>query len=249
MINKTPHVLITRPRVAGKLLAEHLKTVGISSICLPLFDYQPIAKSTNKQQLIDIHHSAIIIFISVAAVDFAAHTYGLSQWKDNRVLAVGPKSQLALRQYNINAEIPLEHNSEGLLNHSLLAQVKNQDVIIVRGDGGRELLAQNLTSKGANVFYLQTYRRHWRLFTNEIAQKWQKNKINCIVVTSSAILEQVMVLMNTTKAQWKSTCLWVVASQRIKVRAIELGLVNVVNANGANDEAITAAIRQYGMKS
>jgi uroporphyrinogen-III synthase len=58
-----------------------------------------------------------------------------------------------------------------------------------------------------------------------------------------------MVLMNTTKAQWKSTCLWVVASQRIKVRAIELGLVNVVNANGANDEAITAAIRQYGMKS
>jgi hypothetical protein len=41
----------------------------------------------------------------------------------------------------------------------------------------------------------------------------------------------------------------VVASQRIKVRAVELGLVNVVNANGANDEAITAAIRQYGMKS
>ncbi len=249
MINNSPHVLITRPEVSGKILAQHLQTVGISSICLPLFDYQPLASSVKNQLLIDEHRSAIIIFISVAAVDFAAHAYGLSQWKQSRVLAVGPKSQLALRQHHINAETPLAFNSEGLLNHSLLQQVKNQDVIIVRGDGGRELLAQYLTSKGANVFYLQTYQRRWRSFTNEIAQKWKKNKINCIVVTSSAILEQVMVLIKTVKAQWKSTCLWVVASQRIKTRALELGILNVVNANGANDEAITAAIRQYGMKS
>ena len=80
-----------------------------------------------------------------------------------------------------------------------------------------------------------------------IGQQWQNNEINCIVVTSNAILDKTIALMNTVAAPWKFTCLWVVASERIKQSAEQHGILKVVNANGANNEAISTAIRQYGM--
>ena len=248
MSNNRPCVLITRPEVSGQLLAKHLDKFGICSICQPLFDYQPLPSSPALKKLINEHNSAIIIFISVAAVDYAARSYSLAQWQNNRVLAVGPQSQLALAKYHINAEIPLRSDSEGLLQHPLLQSVNNQHIFIVRGDGGRELLKQQLSQRGAHVHYLQTYQRQWRSFSKDTGQQWQNNEINCIVVTSNAILDKTIALMNTVAAPWKFTCLWVVASERNQRNALKLGIVKVVNENGANDEAITTAIRQYGMK-
>ena len=242
-------VLITRPEPSGKLLAEHLNTFGICSICQPLFDYQALPRSPAISALINEHSSAIVIFVSVAAVEFAASTYSLHQWKNSRVIAVGPQTQQALSRYHIKAEVPLEHNSEGLLSHPLLASVKDQAIFIIRGDSGRELLKQTLSQRGALVYYVPTYLRQWRKFTSDRPQHWQKNEINCIVITSNAILDKTLALMNTLAKQWQRTCLWVVASERIAQRAKKYGILKIVNANGANNTAISTAIRQYGNNS
>ena len=46
------HVLITRPDKTGRVLAQQLKSIGISAWCQPLFDYQPLSdeKFTRKQE-------------------------------------------------------------------------------------------------------------------------------------------------------------------------------------------------------
>ena len=247
MSNNKLKVLITRPETSGRALAQQLKKHKINSLCEPLFDYQVLASPYSTQQLVENYPQAIVIFVSVAAVEYAHQSYALSYWQNKRVIAVGEKTQQALAKQKIVAQTPPLQCSEGLLELPLLKEVNNQDIIIVRGDGGRAHLAEQLAIRGATIHYLESYKKIWRSFTTEMAQQWQKDEINCIVVTSNAILERVLALINNSTSYWKNTCLWIVASNRIKNHAIELGLSHVVNANGANDDAIITAIRQYGI--
>jgi len=50
-------------------------------------------------------------------------------------------------------------NSEALLAMPELAQVNGQRFLIIRGQGGREELANVLRSRGASVDYLDVYKR------------------------------------------------------------------------------------------
>jgi len=248
MNNNKLKVLITRPEKSARVLAQRLKAHNIKSLCQPLFDYQALANTSLTKQLLDMYSQAIVIFVSPAAVEFANKAYSLSQWRNKDIIAVGEKTQQALAQLNVIAQIPLQQCSEGLLAQPLLKEVLNKNVIIVRGDGGREHLAEQLKIRGAKIHYLESYQKVWRAFTTEIAQQWQINEINCIVITSNAILERVIALIENSASYWQSTCLWVVASERIKKHAIKLGLTCVISANGANDDAILTAIRLYGIK-
>jgi uroporphyrinogen-III synthase len=57
-------------------------------------------------------------------------------------------------------------------------------------------------------------------------------------------------MLNLTKNNnhyWQKECLWLVASQRIAEQAKLQGVMNVLNTQGANDEAIIHAINQYGI--
>jgi uroporphyrinogen-III synthase len=66
------------------------------------------------------------------------------------------------------------------------------------------------------------------------------------VITSNALLESIVHLIKNSDSYWKTTCLWIVASERIAQQAKQLGLLNIVNAHGANDQAILNAITLHG---
>lgn len=242
------HVLITRPDKTGRVLAQQLKSIGISAWCQPLFDYQPLSDEKFTRKLIEKYPLAVVIFVSVAAVEFSHHTLDLSCWQQKTIIAVGSATKAALNRSGVNSIAPEVHTSEGLLTLNALDErnIIDQDIIIVRGDGGREHLAEQLSKRGANVHYLESYQKVWLPLTQNPVQEWKNKQINCIVVTSNALLESIIRLINTADSDWKNTCLWIVASERIARRAKQLGLLNIVNANGANDRAIMSAINNHG---
>ena len=248
MLNSKTHVLITRPEKTGRVLAQQLKSIGISAWCNPLFDYQPLSDENTTRTLIEKYPQAVVIFVSVAAVEFAHRTFDLSYWQQKTIIAVGSATKTALKQSGVDAISPEVHTSEGLLTLSALDErnIIHQDIIIVRGDGGREHLAEQLNNRGANVHYLESYQKVWLPLTQNPVQEWKNKQINCIVVTSNALLESIIGLINSADSDWKNTCLWIVASERIARRAKQLGLLNIVNANGANDQAIISAINNHG---
>lgn len=248
MPNNRTQVLITRPDKAGRVLAQQLKSVGIDAWCQPFFDYLPFANKEKTQKLIKQNPQAIIIFVSVAAVEFAHHTVNFSHWQQKIIIAVGDATKTALKNLGVNAISPELHTSEGLLTLDALHETKtnNQTIIIVRGDGGREHLAQQLNLRGANIHYLESYQKVWLPLTQNHVRQWKNQQINCIVITSNALLESIVHLIKNSDSYWQTTCLWVVASSRIAKRAKELGLENIVNANGANDQAMLSAITSYG---
>jgi len=248
MPNSKPQVLITRPEKAGRVLAQQLKSIGINARCQPLFDYHPLASKKSTQKLIEQYPQATLIFVSVAAVKFAHHSFNFSQWQQKCVIAVGNATQTALKKLGVNAISPELHTSEGLLMLSALEKknINDQNIIIIRGDGGREHLAHELSLRGATVHYLESYKKVWHKLSQSHVQQWKEQQINCIVVTSNALLESIVHLIKNSDSYWQTTCLWIVASSRIAERAKQLGLLNIINANGANDQAMLSAITLYG---
>ncbi len=251
--NQTPlRVLITRPEQKAQQLALSLNQQGIACVNQPLFDYQAFANhSTSKTLLTDIN---IAIFVSVAAVEFANASYPANLWQFEQIFAVGSATKKALQILGINNVItPNQENSEGLLALPALTQhVDRKNITIIRGNGGREYLANTLNSRGANVAYLESYQRVWRVLAKDISKQWHQQQINCIVVTSNAILAKLAQLVLNRGEQsdsqkladyWRTQCLWVTASKRIADKAKQLGLLQVIISSGASDQVLTETLQ------
>jgi len=235
-------LLITRPEKAGRDLQNCLQKQGYQSYCQPCFDYQ---EGANLEQLHILQSQLTrptVIFISVAAVEFANKLMPISLWSTQTIIAVGSATQQVLKTLGIEALVPENHDSEGLLALAPLQSVQAKEVLIVRGDGGRELIADDLRRRGASVHYFESYRRVWRNYSLEVINTWHQQQINCILITSNALLEFVVNLINDADSYWREQCLWIVASKRIANKTAEMGIRRVINANGASTKAITAAL-------
>ncbi len=249
------NVLITRPEQKAQALVDVLRQQKIACVKQVLFDYAPSSDRQESKELLT--NSGIIIFVSVAAVEFAQTSFSAKGWRYHHIIAVGQSTKIALHNLGIKHVLcPAQENSEGLLslpelsnNHNL----NNERVTIVRGNGGREHLANQLISNGAQVHYLESYKRVWRTFSKDIAERWFEQQINCIVVTSNAILEKLIQLTSaqhnslTSSIFWRDHCVWLVASQRISNKAKQFGLAHVINTNGASEQAISACLQQLSL--
>ena len=242
--DKKLNVLITRPIKKAQALSSLLEAQNIACVNQPLFDYQPLASSQTSATL--LVNCDIIIFVSVAAVEFAHKSFAANKWHYQHIVAVGKATKAALQQLGVNNVLcPNQENSEGLLTLAVLnTSLCNKSITIVRGDGGREYLAKHLKSADAKVTYSESYQRIWRTFTKDISKQWFKQQINCIVVTSNALLEKLILLTieqsdtQPLSSHWRNQCLWVVASQRIADQAKLLGLERIAISDGASEQAI-----------
>jgi uroporphyrinogen-III synthase len=250
-------VLITRPTKKTKALAESLAAINIASVSQPLFDYQPLADLQISKRLLT--NRDIVIFVSVAAVEFAHQTFTAKNWRFEHIIAVGRATKATLSQLGINKVIsPEQENSEGLLTlPELNKKFNGEQITIVRGNSGREHLAEQLIHQGAKVTYLESYQRVWRTFTEDISKQWFKQQINCIVITSNTILEKIVQLICAPKEQhgaqqlteyWKNQCSWVVVSERIANTARQFGLTHVIISDGASENAIIMALKSLESK-
>jgi len=248
---KPLNVLVVRPEQKAQVLTSLLNKQGIACVSQPLFDYQPLADHQQSEKLLIT--ADILIFVSVAAVEFANASTAVENWRYQHIIAVGNATKTALKALKIEKiYCPSQENSEGVLALNVLNNdLSNKNITIVRGNGGREHLAIELTHRNANVQYLESYQRIWRTFPKDIDKQWYQQQINCIVVTSTALLEKLVELTqatsvtikNETTKYWKNNCIWLVASKRISKHAQQLGLANVIQSDGANDQAISTALQ------
>lgn len=250
-LNTPVNVLITRPKDKSLELANLLNQQSIRNTSYPLFSYEPLASSNEVKN--SLKHADIVIFVSIAAVNFAHNSNALTDKLPQTVFAVGQATKKALNDIGvkrvISPELGQEH-SEGLLKLPLLTNIKGKNILIVRGNGGREYLADNLSKRGAKVSYLESYQREWRTITNNCVEQWFTLQINCIVVTSNDILltlyknlKQATTSTNPVDNYWLTQCLWVVVSERLESNAKNLGLVNVLNAHGASSKILCDTIK------
>ena len=211
----------------------------------------PAPDMTHLSGLMAEKPANLLIFVSGFAVD-----YFIERVKDpavvvnSKLFAVGSATAAKLRQWTTQTVYtPAIETSEGLLALPQLQveQVEEKNIVIVRGVGGRELLAEALQSRGACCRYWQLYQRVPVVeHSEEWFDQWKSQQINCIVITSVAILTTLLASLPPAAMLWLSEIQWVVASERIgeKVKAAGIAPQQIVNANGAGDEAILAQVKR-----
>lgn len=149
-------VLVTRPRNQAGELTAAITDLGGRAIEFPVIELAPrdtaeVAAEASQQSAPDI-----TVFVSGNAVRF-----GVEHAASARVAAIGPATAAALQHAGRPVDIRSERgfNSEALLETAELQDVAGKVVRIVRGRGGRELLATELRERGATVDYLEVYSR------------------------------------------------------------------------------------------
>jgi uroporphyrinogen-III synthase len=196
--------------------------------------------------------SSHVIFVSINAVHFFDLLTGAASdsLKDKIILAAGKGTAGALEDIGIPSAIRPDgrYGSEGLLALKELheANVKGKHFLIIRGNDGRELLREELESRGAVVQYACVYRRGLPDVSPEYVQSiWEGPVPDIIVLTSNQGLAN---LIEITGEKYRGTLFTrklVVMSHRIADTAIKSGFVTVpVVASDQSDDGLISAIER-----
>jgi len=248
-------VVITRPRAQCDSLAQAVAAAGRTPVLLPLLEIAPLVdQSQLAATLADLERYALVAFVSPNAIDAAfAH---VDAWPRQVALAVlGEGSRAALARHGIttgNATIlgpldPTRSDSENLLASLDLAALAGKQVLIVRGESGRELMADGFRAAGAFVTVVPAYRRSVPLLTPALADTLRTLLAtpNDWIITSSEALRGLFDLLGqlgesfVTEMQQQHV---IVPHARIAANAQALGLAHVT-LTGSGDDRLLAAIQ------
>jgi uroporphyrinogen-III synthase len=194
-------VVITRPREPAEALARALEREGARAFVFPALAIEDLPPTPElAAALAGLPTATLAIFVSAHAVEkglAAARARG--PWPAPvEVAAVGEATAEALRNSGFAQVIsPRErHDSEALLETARLQAVEGENIIVFRGEGGRERLKEGLEARGARVTYAQCYRRV-RPETDPapLLAAWSRGEVQAVSALSAETLENFVALV------------------------------------------------------
>jgi uroporphyrinogen-III synthase len=224
----TKRILLIRPQRQEDQLLSMLEKTGACVTHTPVMTIEPVVESQQiKSQILELDNFHKAIIVSGNAAELAA------EWIDKYwpmlpvgidYFAVGKQTAALLKQAGIEADCPSgRQNSEALLQLPQLQQLDNQRIIIFRGCGGREILAETLIDRGARVEYCELYKR-----------------VIDLVAHSGELIQAMGEAEGTVFADTAV----VVPSERVSAIATELGYRRVISAENALPESMLAAVHR-----
>lgn len=247
-----PEIWVTRPVAQAKALLQSIEQAGWIAEAVPTIEIiaagDPDTLATQARQRLAA--ATLAVFVSRNAVDWlwrvlADATHCLNNC---RLLAVGPSTSVALQERGNHVVVTpaAGSDSEALLALPILTAPGNEHIIIVRGCGGRELLATTLRARGAEVEYLEVYARRTHAGTAaRLPRLWQDRPPAAIVVSSPAGLAALQKLTPPEQQSRLRTTMLVCLGERLAASASEQGYTDCRSvAAGGGDATIMASLQQ-----
>lgn len=235
-------VLVTRPEGQQHALLAALGKAGYDVSYAPSLRIEASDLSAlERRYLEDIDHYHAVIFISRNAAEFAlAHLDTLwPQWPVGvNWLAVGEATAATLTHAGLQPEHPPEgFNSEALLAMPCLQNVADKKVLLLRGEGGREVLAPTLRERAERLDEVVLYRR---VCAADFV--WPADPVDVLMVTSQQGWECIMTCAMTQLSRGGRI---VAGSERIAALIRAEGL-DVTAAASPHDSDMLAALKRLG---
>lgn len=247
-------ILVTRPRHQAEGLCRLIEQAGGQVYRFPVLEIVPSQKLEQAGNLLhNLEGCRWIFFLSVNAVHFARKAYNgaLHLPASLRVAAIGNATAKALGDANIRVDLaPREQfNSENLLAMPELREVAGQRCVIVRGEGGRELLAETLRSRGARVEFAEVYRRQMpRTDPSGLLERLRRRGIHAATVTSLEALRNLLRMAGEEGGKLLKETPLVAVSDRIKNEALERGFSRVEVAGNPADEDLVKTVGNLDLR-
>lgn len=250
---KGTRILVTRPALqAGGLIAA-INDAGGLAVPFPVLAIEPPQALAPAAALLaavgQTRGPGLLVFISPNAVNRALPLLPSPLPPTVRIAAVGRSTAAALARADLKVDILPEGlaNSESLLAHPALQQLPGQSVLIVRGEGGRELLRATLEQRGAQVDYAEVYRRGLAAHPpGRFLALSRDPGIDLAIATSNQVLENLFELAGVDGQARLLTLPLLVVSQRTVKLAASLGFLNQVScADGADNASLLRAVQAW----
>jgi len=228
---------VTRPRELAEPFARLLEQHGARAIVFPALEIQPLPPPPTLGRIADFD---LVVFVSPSAVrvTLAALPRRLT------AAAIGAGTARELERAGIGPVIaPVAGaDSEALLALPQMHQLAGKRVLIVRGEGGRELLAQSLSERGARVEYAECYRRvRPRTDAATLLAAWRRGEVHAVTVLSPQTLDN---FLSMTGGALSAVPVFV-PHERIARHARERGLREVIVAERGDDGLIERLVAYF----
>lgn len=200
-------IWLTRPLAQLSQLKKDLELLGAQVLALPLLDIRPLPiDSVAKQRLLDLDCYDLVFFISTNAAQIGLDVI-FSWWPQYPAhivnFAVGPSTAAIIESAGLLVKFPKDRtSSEALLELPQLQKIEGKKVLIVRGAGGREILAEGLVARGASVDYIELYERRVPEYsTDYLRECLLQHKPDAVVISSAEALDNLQILFSSVLAQ------------------------------------------------
>lgn len=241
-------ILNTRPSHQSAQLEQLIHDAGGVAINFPVIAINAVDKQYWQQQT--LNNVDWLMFVSPNAVACFSQAWQQPIPSGIKLVAVGGESTAcAMRKAGLAVDYvpPPASGSDGLITLTELQSLSGQQVVIVRGDGGRELLANTLAKRGATISYMDVYRRSVPVYTKQ--QLKPAFTADSIISTSVSGLDNLIFLLQDQLSALKQKPL-IVFSERIRQHAQQAGFSLVSVTTDFSDEALVAALiemeKQHG---
>lgn len=244
----TLNVLVTRPKNQAENLCTLIEQIGGKPVRFPVLEIIPVAPTDEIKRILNtLGQYQWLFFVSSNAVNFAlrANNGKIDNAQPVRIVAVGQATAGALRNAGVNVDLVPEQgfNTEAILAMPQLQDLNGQSCLIVRGQGGRELLAQTLEERGAQVYYLEVYQRIMpEIDAGPIEKLLHQNQLDAIIITSGEALNNLLKMFDSSVHQQLLATPLAVISQRIGKLAMDQGFKQVFVAEQPADTSLVKAI-------
>jgi uroporphyrinogen-III synthase len=230
-------IAITRPKEQCASLAAAIQAQGGTPLLAPMLTITPILHNCDLEIAANrLQQFRTAIFISPNSVEYSLPTLLKSQpWPAHlQAAAVGPGTSKTLTTHGIsNCLLPenQRYDSEGLLDRPEFQPeaIAGKSVLLLRGVGGRELLAETLIKRGADVHPISCYQRSAPTdLAQPIQSAWKQNKLDGILLSSSESLANLLAALNPDERQRLSRTPIFVPHHRIAEKAQAAGLMQII---------------------
>lgn len=233
---KDKGVVVTRPSPLAQRLAQAIEAAGARALRFPAIEIEPLPARIPAGKL------DMAVFISPTAVrEGLKHLAVLPP----QIVALSRGTRRELERHGVPRAIAAEEgaDSEALLALPELQQVGGRRIAVVRGEGGRSLLGDTLRARGAEVEYVECYRRvRPRSDAAPLVEAWRAGKVHAVTVSSAQGLANLFEMLEPELL--RSLPLFV-PHARVAAEAQRLGARATFVAGPGDDEMMASLVAYF----
>ncbi len=243
--------IITRPEDRGQALCDRIEAAGGQAVLAPMVDISAVSHQA------EFSNTSIVIFTSVYAVELASIDWEeLKQSVKQRaikIFAIGPSTQAMLVNEGIEAKLPKDFTSEGmieLLKSTFGDALQNLSITVVKGAVGRDLLAKWCHKQQISYAEKIIYQRHPVKQFPLTMQAWLAEFPKYPLVSICTSVEAVHLWWQASRLFLKNDDQFpalVVCSQRMVIAAQALAMPIYTVADSCHNSAIYSAISSLNL--
>jgi uncharacterized protein HemX len=164
-----------------------------------------------------------------------------------RAAAVGRGTRRELERRGVAQVLAPEDgaDSEALLALAPMQEVAGKRIVIFRGEGGRALLGDTLTARGARVEHAECYRRvRPQADAGPLLDAWERGEVHAVAVSSAEALDNLLALLGDAGRPHLALTPLFATHERIAEHAKALGIQDVL-VGGPGDRELVERLVAY----